>query len=231
MVVDDEKRVRDAFIDAFDEYEIIPVADGERALHILKQPNDIDIVVLDVMLVGLTGIEVLHEIKTMNPCQVVIICTGCNSKGVVIEALRAQADEYIEKPFDIELTKEIFEKLLRKNKNFSEEAVNERKGKVQQAQRFIEINYNKPLHLQDIARELFLSPKYLSRVLKEKTGKSFNEHKIEFRMQKAKQLLKQTNFTICEIAYKVGYQNPESFMKAFKKFTHMEPSRYRESTK
>lgn len=231
LVVDDEKRIRDTFIDAFEEYKIIPAASGEEALNILKCPHDIDLVVLDVMMPGLTGIELLREIKKMNPNQKVIIFTGCDSKDIVIEALRGQADEYMDKPFDIKEAKKIFERLLSRKESFAEEETTDIKRKIKQAQRLIERNYNKSILLRDIAREIFLSPKYLSRIFKEKTGRSFNKYKIAFRIQAAKQLLKKTELTISQIAYKVGYQNPESFMKIFKKFTGVVPSQYRVGTK
>ncbi len=112
LVVDDEKIIRDTFIAAFDEYRIIPVAGGQEALNILNRPNDIDLIILDMMMPGLTGIELLREIKRINSNRKVIILTGYSSTDVVIEALRVGADEFIEKPFDIKQTQEIIERLL-----------------------------------------------------------------------------------------------------------------------
>jgi len=231
LVVDDEKSVRDAFLASFEEYNIVAVASGEEALKILRSPNDIDLVVLDVVMSGITGIELLREIKSINPGLKVIVITGCNSKDIVIEALRADADEYIDKPFDIQRTKDIFEKLLNKSKGNNREETGNAECKIKQAQRFIKRNYNEQIALRDIAKEIFLSPKYLSRIFKERTGSSFNEYKLSLRIRAAKKLLIKHGYTISQIAYKVGYHNPESFMKMFKKFTGLTPLQYRGRSK
>ncbi len=227
LVVDDEKKVRDTFATAFDEYQIIPVASVEQAWEILSHPNDIDLIVLDVMLPGTKGTEFLIRLKKANPEYKVVIMTGYSSKEIAIEALRSHADEYIEKPFDIQETRELFEKLLQGRRNFAEEGIDNLAGRIRYAQEFIRKNYNKSISLKDISREIFLSPKYFSRVFKEKTGKTFNEYKLSLRIETAKILLKKYSYTVSEIAFKVGYQDPESFMKMFKKFLGFTPSEYR----
>lgn len=228
LVVDDEKKVRDTFLAAFfDEYKIVPVAGGREALNILKRPNDIDLVVSDVMMPGMTGIELLREIKRINPGQKVVLVTGHSSKEVAIEVLRSDADEYIEKPFDVEKIRVVFERLLSERKGCTEEGIGNVQGKIGQAQRFIRRNYTQPISLRDVSRQIFLSPKYFSRLFKEKAGRSFNDYKMELKIEMAKELLKKGSHTISQIAYHTGYQNPESFMKMFKKVTGSTPSQYR----
>jgi len=231
LVVDDEKIIRDIFTSAFDEYRVITAVDGKQALDILRRPNDIDLIVLDVMMPGLRGTDLLREIKKMNSKHTVIILTGHSSKEVAIEALRSHADEYIEKPFDIEKTKQVFERLLSKRRKLDGEYISDAKGRIKQAQRFIKRNFNKSLSLKDVSSELFSSPKYFSRIFKEKTGKGFNEYRLSLRIEEAKRLLKKSSYTITQIAYKVGYQNPASFMEMFKKFSRLTPSQYRSRLK
>jgi len=227
LVVDDEKRIRDTFMVAFDKYDVTAVSSGQKALDILKRLHDIDLIVVDVMMPGITGIDLLRQIKEVDPKQKVVICTGCGSKNTIIEALREHADEYIEKPFDIEDVEQIFERLLNEKRSFDIDRPDYQKNKFEQAQRFISRNYNKAVHLPDVAKEIFLSPKYISRKFKEKTGTGFMEYKKGLRIEMAKQLLQKTSLTVSQIAYKVGYQNPESFMKTFKKAVGMVPSNYR----
>ncbi|MEA2096195.1 MAG: AraC family transcriptional regulator, partial [Candidatus Cloacimonadota bacterium] len=121
----------------------------------------------------------------------------------------------------------IFERLLDKKSDFTSDINNTKQGKFEQAQKFINRNYNKNINLDDVAKEIFLSTKYISRKLKEKTGKGFMELKKELRIKMAKRLLRETNLTVSQIAYKVGYQNPESFMKLFKRVVGMVSSSYR----
>ena len=227
-MVDDEKIVREAFIIAFDEYVILPVASGQEALNILERANDIDLVILDVRMPGLNGIHLVREIKKINPKLSVAILTGYASKDIAFEALRADADEFIEKPFDIKQTREIIERLLGKNNSYSQPEVYCTDSKIRRTQEFIKRNYNKSIFLRDACRISYLSPKYFSRVFKEKTGKGFNEFKVEQRMEAAKQFLSKGGYSISQIAYAVGYQNPDSFMKMFKRVTGLTPSEYRQ---
>lgn len=227
LVVDDDKRIHDTFMFVFDEYKIISAFNGADALNILKRFNNISLVVLDVMMPGLTGIEVLREIKRMESDCKVIMLTGCDSKDTIIEALRAHADEYIEKPFDIEQVKKIFEKFLGEKKNNDEKEMSHMEVKIRRTEQFIRKNYNKSILWKDACEDVFLSPKYFSQVFKEKTGKSFNNYKLELRMTIGKRLLNETSLTVGQIAYKVGYQTPEAFMKMFKGFVGMTPTLYR----
>jgi len=231
LVVDDERVVRDIFTTAFDEYRVVTVSSAQEAMDILRRPNDIDLVVSDMMMPGLKGTDLLKEIKRINPNHKVIILTGYSSKEVAIEALRSGADEYIEKPFDIAKTKQVFERLLINRRKFNEGDIGGTKGRIRQAQRFIKRNFDKSLSLKDVSSELFLSSKYFSRIFKEKTGKSFNEYRLSLRIEEAKKLLKKSSYTITQIAYKIGYQNPGSFMKMFKNFTRLTPSQYRRRLK
>lgn len=227
LVVDDDKNVRLSFAASFDEYKVVLAENGQEALEILKRPHNIDLIVVDMMMPGLTGIELIKEIKKINPQQKVVLLTGYSSKDVAIEALRSDADEYIEKPFDVKRIKETFNRLLSEKNELKEAGMDNGESKVVQAQRFITRNSNKSVTLRDISKEIFLSPKYFSRMFKEKTGKGFARYKIELKMETAKDLLAKTDFTINQIAYKVGYVNPASFMKIFKKVTDFTPSQYR----
>ena len=227
LIVDDEKEIKDIFITAFDGYRIITAASGEEALALLRQPHDIDLVVLDIMLPGLGGIELLREIKKMDSNLKVVIMTGYGTKDLVTQALRLDADDYIEKPFDIEKVKEIFERLLAKSKKFNKEGGCDIKDKIEYVRRFIRRNYNKPISMKDTAAEIFLSPKYFSRVFKEKSGSSFNKYRLNLRIGKAKEFLAKSSYSVGEIADRIGYQNTNSFAKIFKKLTSLTPSQYR----
>jgi YesN/AraC family two-component response regulator len=227
LIVDDEMIVREAFMAAFDEYTIVPATGGQEALNILRRPNDIDLVILDVVMPGLNGIRLVKEIKNINPKLSVAILTGYGSKDIAIEALRAHADEFIEKPFDIKQTREIIERLLSRNNNSSQMESHDTEGKIRKAREFIKRNYNKSISLKDISQMSYLSPKYFSRVFKEKTGKSFIEFRVGLRIEAAKQFLRKSSYSISQIAYTVGYQNPDSFMKMFKRITGFTPSEYR----
>ena len=66
-------------------------------------------------------------------------------------------------------------------------------------------------------------PNYISNLVKEKTGKSFSEIRLEERMKKAKLLLEETDLTINEIALLLGYSSTGNFYKAFQNYYHTSP--------
>jgi YesN/AraC family two-component response regulator len=231
LLVDDDRDFRSEFKDCFDEYEIIESASGEEALKILKKPNEIDLVVLDVKLPGLDGTEVLREIKKNNPGLGIIILTGFGSKDVVVEALRAGADDYLEKPFDVDAAKKIIENILEVKKSSADFGSGGIKGKLEHAKRFIQRNVHKHISLSDVASVIYLSPKYLSRIFKEKTGVRFNEYRLSIKIDEAIKLLTKTDYNISQIAERLAYENIESFIRQFKKRTGFTPSEYRMQNK
>jgi YesN/AraC family two-component response regulator len=230
LLVDDDETLRSEFKDCFEEYKIIEASNGEDALKILKSPNEIDLVILDVNMPGMNGIDVLNRIKKISPEVSIVMFTGYSSKEIVIKALRGKADNYIEKPLDVEETRKIIEKTLesKKYENYSE---GDTKGKIEWAKRFIRRNCLRKVKLQDVASTVGLSLKYLSRVFKEHTGIGFDEYKLGLKIDKSKDFLKKTRYNIDQIADKIGYENTESFIRQFKKITGSTPTEYRRKRK
>ena len=85
----------------------------------------------------------------------------------------------------------------------------------------------KEVTLADVAEHFNFSISYCSRLIKSSTGVSFNDWKRTFRLRKAEHLLLSSNYTITQISDTVGYANPESFIRTFKKEFHLSPSEYR----
>ncbi len=230
LIVDDDQEFREELAEALSHYKIIQASHGEEALRLIKKPHTIDLVILDVFLSSTNGITILNEIKKIAPQIGTIILTGQSSKEVAIEALRGRADDYIEKPFEMNRLEESIQKVLN-TEEVKAITGNGQVGKIEKAKRFVERNYDKKVNLTDVASELCLSPKYLSRIFKESTGLSFSDYKLRIKTQKAAECLKQTNYTVCEIADKFGYKNLESFIRLFKKNMGLTPTVYRQLQK
>lgn len=227
LLVDDDREFREEFRDYLEDYEVIEACNGEEALKLLKKPNVIDLVILDVMMPGLHGTEVLKEMRNIDPDLGIIILTGYSSEGVAIEALKGHADDYIQKPLDIDRAKEIIERLLETKKEEADIDITGIKGKIERVKRFAQRNYHKKVCLKDAAQAVYLSPKYLSRVFKQSTGKSFSEYKLKIKIEKAKELLGKTGYNVNQVAEKLGYKNVESFIRLFKKLAKYTPTEYR----
>ena len=85
----------------------------------------------------------------------------------------------------------------------------------------------KTVTLSDVAKHFNFSTSYCSRLIKSTTGANFNEWKKTLRLQRAESLLVNSHYTIAEISNCLGYANPESFIRIFKKSHHISPSEYR----
>lgn len=95
---------------------------------------------------------------------------------------------------------------------------------------FIQANYQ-TVSLEDMSKQFNLSEPYISKYIREKSGKTFVETVQSIRMKKARTLLKNGNMTVENIAYSVGYQNVEHFNRLFKKIFKMTPVQYRNGVK
>jgi two-component system response regulator YesN len=227
LLVDDDEDFRGELRDYLEDYRITEAQTGNDALEILRKPHDIDLVILDVMMPGLRGTEVLRRIKAMDEAMPVIILTAYSSKDVAIEALKADADDYIEKPMDVANATHIIARLLKKTRAEGDLETGGMEGKIERVKHLLGINYHKMVSLNDAARIVCLSPKYLSRVFKERTGTGFSEYKLKVKITQAKGLLDKTRENVDQISYDLGYQNPESFIRMFKKVTGFTPTGYR----
>ena len=98
---------------------------------------------------------------------------------------------------------------------------------VQKITDFIDRNYQDNISLNDAARIVYLSPSYLSTLITSETGKNFTEILNEVRIKKAIGLLKDPSRKITEIAYAVGFHEPQYFSIIFKKLTDLTPRDYR----
>jgi len=101
LIVDDEEVLRDV-LDAVlrrEGFETTMAASGEEALAVLDEDDNIDLVILDIMLPGISGIDTLRALRISNPSLPVIIITAFSSIDGAIEAMKHGAFHYIPKPF------------------------------------------------------------------------------------------------------------------------------------
>ena len=229
LIVDDDKEFREEFKEFLAGYEVKEASDGREALELLRKAHNIDLVILDVNMPHISGIDVLTEIKKTDPDLGTIILTGYSDKDTAIDALKGHADDYIEKPVDPEKLKAIIERILEKKHAGSDIDIVSMKGKIEKVKRFVERNCFKKTGLEDAARVVCLSPKYLSRIFKECAGESYIAYRLKIKIEKAKEILRQGGFNISQIAYKLGYENPESFIRQFKKLTGKTPTKFRQT--
>ncbi|MGP4038377.1 response regulator [Gracilibacillus sp. D59] len=102
LIVDDEKQMRTMLtLYLRNEFKLIEAENGNEAIHTLKQ-NEIDLVLLDIMMPALDGIEACKQMKTIKPDIPIILLTALNETSQKVEGLTIGADDYVVKPFEPE---------------------------------------------------------------------------------------------------------------------------------
>lgn len=121
LIVDDEEIIRHLCAAALPEYQTFEASNGQEAVDILARET-IDLVLSDVMMPGMNGLDLLEGIKHRAPNQLVVMMTGFGDKDVILKALKAGADEFIHKPINLLQLKTTLAKTLEK-KALQEEVV------------------------------------------------------------------------------------------------------------
>ena len=100
------------------------------------------------------------------------------------------------------------------------------------AERYVETNYMfEDISLNSVAEYVNMNPSYFSSVFRKEKGITFVEYLTRVRLERAKELLRCSSLKISEIAYKVGYNDPQYFSHLFKKYNQCSPKDYRQQNK
>lgn len=102
---------------------------------------------------------------------------------------------------------------------------------IQEMTRYIRMNYQSALKLEDLADHFFLSPPYISRFFKKKLGINFAKYLSDVRLEEATKKLEQTDNSLTWIAMDCGFPNLTAFNKAFREKYQMSPKQYRAELK
>lgn len=96
--------------------------------------------------------------------------------------------------------------------------------------RYIKSNYTRKIRLADIAAELHVNPSYFSALFSQEMKRPFTDYILELRINKAKELLRNTNMDILDISSAVGFENQSYFTKIFRTHTGLTPRQYRQDS-
>lgn len=122
LIADDEESVRYSFKKLFRDpaYEIIEAVNGLDALSVIKKEKP-DLVLMDIEMPGMSGLDAIQRVKTMNPQLPVIIITAFGTTERVIGAMKYGAFDYLEKPFDVDRLKAVITEALEMQRMTEEE--------------------------------------------------------------------------------------------------------------
>lgn len=100
---------------------------------------------------------------------------------------------------------------------------------VETAKEYIRNNFSRNISLEDASMAVNISPYYFSRIFKEETGENFIDYLTELRIEKAKDLLSNSTYSVKEICSMVGYSDPNYFSRSFKKNVGVTPTEFKDN--
>jgi signal transduction histidine kinase len=121
LVADDEQIIREMCKHVLSDYRVLQAGTCDEALR-LYETEHVDLVLSDIMMPGGSGIELLKQVKKLDPTAAVIIMTGFSDKEIVLKALKEDADDFINKPLNLLQLKTSIEKTLER-KTLKEELI------------------------------------------------------------------------------------------------------------
>jgi len=207
--------------------------------HIRK--NSPDIVISDIRMPGLTGIDILKYVRNNNINSAFIFVSGFSEFEYAHEALNNGALAYLLKPIDPEKLEEAVKAAClyldeisygKKMKKSQKEDVFIPSGYINKS--FLELfdyvnsNFTSNLSLSMLSGIYHLNQTYISDLFKKVTGKSFSKYLTELRIRFACELLRSTHMSINEISNRAGYSDYGNFIRAFKLICKTTPLKYRE---
>jgi signal transduction histidine kinase/AraC-like DNA-binding protein len=245
LVVDDDSEIRDYLTDYFAAYyKVDTVSDGESAWKYILD-NGADLVISDVNMPGMNGIQLLKNIKNNGNTNhiPVILLTSKTEYTDRKEGWEKGADAYVAKPFSGEelmaISDSLIENRIMLKGRFSGAQSQEDKIDKIEIKSNDEVLMNKIVeminaHIDDpnlnvemLGHEVGISRAHLHRKMKDMIGVSPSDFIRNIRLRKACELLKNTDNDVTQIAYNIGFTSQTHFSTAFKKFTGVSPSEYR----
>lgn len=162
LVVDDDKAICE-YMDTFltqDGYEVTTMSDATKVADEVRT-GGYHLVVLDLMMPQVDGLEVLRQIRRMDSDVAVVIFTGYPSLQSAVESMKLEAVDYLEKPFSPETFREVLERVMRKKglMRSPEESLHRAIGET-----IRKLRKDRDLTLKQLARRTSLSVSLLSQI-------------------------------------------------------------------
>lgn len=231
IIADDEELQLEALKMIIDKkiknVSVIGVArNGDEVIKMNDTLNP-DIIFMDAIMPVMDGFEAAKIIKKQDKDKKIILMSIYDNFEFLQRALKIKVDDYLLKPIKSEKVIEILDEYIKNNEEhfLKEDLCNE--DKLKHAVRYIEKNFKNNITLKDVADYMNFSNTYFSKSFKKYVGVNFNKYITEIRIKEAKRLLEKTSISINDLAFDMGYNEPNYFCKVFKKMEGITPSEYR----
>lgn len=219
-------------------YSILVARGGAQAVRTARQ-NRPELILLDVLLPDMDGIDAIQEIRRFLPGSCISILTASTDFYRAQKAIRLRVYDYMLKPIKPKDLKVVLEQMAELAED--EAAANRRTPAVpaepegdgeeplfiREALQYIHAHFEEKLSLGDVARRVYINTQYFSRVFKRETGVTFTEYLNSLRIQAACRLLAATNYPAYRVANECGFSDPSYFNRVFLRYMEMTPQKYR----
>lgn len=234
LIVDDEEltcrgmqaRIQDM---GFEEIRAVDIAfSAEEALR-LAQGRRIDILLTDVRMVQMNGLELIRELKRLNPRLCSVIMTAYANFEYAHQAIKLGVTDFLLKPFGREEMRQTLEKALRQANQDGmppPEPDQDQNDPIAWARQYVREHLTQEINMALVANSLNLSYSYFSKLFKQQTGQSFSAYIADEKMKMAGELLRAGKKTH-EVASMLGYGSPQNFNRAFGRYWHCTPGEFR----
>ena len=241
LVIDDSDQIRWFLKHVFNkEYQILEARNGQDGINVALKEEP-DLILCDVMMPVKDGYETCREIKNdpkMAQTPVVMLTAKVESEDV-ITGIEAGADDYITKPFDVEILRSKINSLMKKRDDmkryfFNSSAASHNEENTLSTNPFMDaVVKNIEKHLDDstfeakvLADSLNMSLPTLYRKIKQYSDLSILELTRNIRLKKAAELLASQQYSVQEVAEMVGFNDTATFRKRFTEQYGVTPSQY-----
>lgn len=249
LVVEDNTDLR-GFLTGLlrEKFFVHEASNGEEAIRLLEQNEDVDLVLSDIMMPGINGHDLLRHIRADKRFKglPVILLTARADTIMKIEGLGIGATDYVTKPFN---SRELFLRIsnqmeLKRLRNSAERNYNnlieklkavkskplsdENASKIENICIFIQENYAHELYRHDLASATGMNPDTFSRLFNQYTGSTLSDYICNIRITNAMLKLTSTEDTITRISIDTGFDNIRTFNRVFRRLKGMSPGEYRE---
>lgn len=245
VVIEDEEAIRKVIIMSIDFSALNCILIGEAGNGVegikLIQEKKPDIVITDVTMPLMSGIEMIEQTLEYNYTSIII--SGYDEFSYAKKAIKLGVCDYLMKPIDKEELNNVIQSIvsgfdlsskisgLLKEKNQIEhiqllETLNKEDHLVDKIMEYIHLHYSEKIFLSDIADVLNYSESLLSKRFRRVTQMTFNEYLNRFRIQKSIEYMKKGTYGLTEISDICGFSDYKYFSTVFKKYTGYTPSQF-----
>ncbi|WP_125154600.1 response regulator transcription factor [Clostridium rectalis] len=213
-----------------EDIKIIGEASNGKEACKLSEKLKPDIIFMDLLMPVMDGIAAAEIIKNKNESIRIVMLTAYEEFALIHKALSIGVNDYLLKPIkDLELLNSLQVQInsIKNEKN----KFNKLNKALLPVLEYINENHGEDITLEKAASISNLSIYYFSKLFKKEMGMTFITYVTKFKIGRAKELLKNTDVPIVQIASQLGYYECGYFTKVFKKIEGITPSEYRNHVK